>query len=366
MRSRLYSVLAFLLLFAGIASARTGLKVEKKAISVTPSSSSGRVVVWGPPGSVRCTAPVNIKVYNKAKKIMKGGVAAEDGSFAITAIGHDGDRLKVRFVSWTGQCKSIRLKVPEKSSPPPVETLMVVEEKEVTGVSADEEEAESVEEVLASPPVVAVEPMIPAVEEGGGAAGTVPAIEGEPVVPETLPPSPVLEERLVETGELEYPDVAFDEGAAPDAALTDSPAAKAEEEVPAPVEAELVEEALALPPVVDVEPELPTEKEGPMPSAESEPIVPETIAPPPPIEESLVQPEELDSLPVEVDAVEVEVEMSDEPPAEPAGAVEAPLPDEAAATETTAPPPAGEEEPPAMMESGSTASPIEEKTPGAE
>jgi len=331
-RIRFYWVLAFFVLFAGIASAHPGLKVEKKAISVTPPSSSGHVVVWGPPGSVRSTAPVNVKVYNKARKIMRGGVVAEDGSFAVSAIGYDGDKLKVRFVSWNGRGASVRLKVPEKPSPPPVETLIVAEETEVTGVSADEEEAESVEEVLAPPPVVDVEPAIPAVEEGTETAEPMSAVEGEPVVPETLPPSPILEERLVETGDLEPPDLEAAEEAASDAVPTDASAADEE--------AESVEEVLAPPPVVDVEPVIPSEN-GPMGVAESEPIVPETLPAPPPIEEKLVEPAELDARPVELDVEELEIE-------------------------TTSPPPAGEAEPPATMESGASAPPIEEKTPAAE
>ena len=294
-RISLLPAVAFLAISTGIAYGLSGLTVDKGSILITPPTVSGHIVVWGCPGSVRSIAPVRVKVYNKSQKVMKGGTVAGDGSFAVAATGFQGDKLNIKFVASTGGHKTIRMKVPgETSALPPPSGTVVVEEVVITGPTGDEEESEAVDEVLAPPPAADVEPLIPVVGEGGDAPA--PVEEGGPMVPETLAPPPTGEERLVETGDLE--ELPVEMALPPD----EQPSPLSSEE-----EAAAVERVLARPPAVDVEPVIPEVEEGgdaPVPVEESEPMVPDILAPPPPIEERLVETGGLEPRPAEVEVRE--------------------------------------------------------------
>ena len=236
MRIKLFAAFTLLFFLAGSAHARTKIKVDRRAVTVSSSTVAGTVVVWGEPGSVSGARHVGVKVYNKSQKIMMGGTVREDGSFSVTLPAYGGDKLKLKFATVNGKKESVGLKVPDTPAPAPDASgaIAVMEEAGARLSSADAEaaakEAAEVEEVLALPPVIDVEPVIP-----DGATSLPPAAEGEPIVPRTLAPAPFFEEKVLEPAVKE--EVVVTGGPAPQPVVEEEPEAGGEVEIketPAP------------------------------------------------------------------------------------------------------------------------------------
>jgi len=267
MRIKLFTAFTLLFFLAGSAHARPKIKVDKRAVTVSSSTDAGTVVVWGEPGSVSGARPVSVKVSNRGQKVMMGGTVRKDGSFSVTLPGYGGEKLKVKFIAADGVKKSVRLRVPGTSLPPPSATITIMEEAGAPPPSADAEaaaeEAAEVEDVLAIPPVIDVEPVIP-----DGATSLPPAAEGEPIVPGPQAPPPIIDEEV-----LEPVDAEVSEALPPPAVDGDDAAVTEEVEVSvAPITPPVVEDER---PVVE---EVVLSESTAPPAVGEEPVVTEEMA----------------------------------------------------------------------------------------